>query len=87
MKKNLQLISNHGIQTSFQKSFLTLHWAKSEYDYSTRRYSTTIKRNAEAYVFCFLKEKDADHLDPFNLNHWELYIVLTKDLDECIPEQ
>ncbi|WP_394140114.1 hypothetical protein [Cytobacillus oceanisediminis] len=61
--------------------------AKREYDYSTRKYSTEIKRKADVYDFCLLKEKDVNNLDPLNMNHWEFYIVLTKDLDERFPEQ
>jgi hypothetical protein len=61
--------------------------AKREYDYTTRKYSTTIKRNADIYVFCLLKEKDIDHLDPLNMSHWEFYIVLTKELDKHFSEQ
>lgn len=61
--------------------------AKRKYDYSTRKYSTTIQRNADVYVFCLLKEKDVDNLDPLNLGHWEFYIVFTRELDEHFPEQ
>ncbi|MEH6989358.1 hypothetical protein [Cytobacillus firmus] len=61
--------------------------AKREYSYTTRKYSTEIRRHADIYIFCLLKEKDIDTLDPLNVSHWEFYIVLTKILDERFPTQ
>lgn len=61
--------------------------AKREYSYTTRKYSTEVKRHADIYIFCLLKEKDVDTLDPLNVSHWEFYIVLTKILDERFATQ
>lgn len=61
--------------------------AKREYSYTTRKYSTEINRHADVYVFCLLKEKDLETLDPLNVSHWEFYIVMTKILDERFPSQ
>ncbi|MBG9451753.1 hypothetical protein ABE67_18910 [Cytobacillus firmus] len=61
--------------------------AKREYSYTTRKYSTEIRRHADVYIFCLLKEQDIDTLDPLNVSHWEFYIVLTKILDERFPSQ
>lgn len=60
---------------------------KREYSYTTRKYSTEMKRHADLYVFSLLKEKDVDTLDPLDMSHWEFYIVLTKELDEWFPSQ
>lgn len=60
---------------------------KREYSYTTRKYSTEIKRHADIYIFCLLKQKDIDTLDPLNVSHWEFFIVLTKTLNERFPNQ
>ncbi|WP_226617767.1 hypothetical protein [Cytobacillus firmus] len=88
--KKIEVKSAAYIQSWFTDKYSTINFnigAKREYDFTKRRYSTTIKRNADVYVFCLLKEKDVENLDPLNICHWEFYIVLTKDLDEHFPEQ
>jgi hypothetical protein len=61
--------------------------AKKEYDYETNTYSTTAKRSADLYVFCLLKEKDTNEVNPLNTAHWEFYVVSTKELDLHFPHQ
>ncbi|WHY59903.1 hypothetical protein [Cytobacillus firmus] len=61
--------------------------AKREYSYTTRKYSTEIRRHADVYIFCLLKEKDIDTIGPLDINQWEFYIVLTKVLDQRYPSQ
>ncbi|MED1908632.1 hypothetical protein [Cytobacillus firmus] len=61
--------------------------AKREYSYTNMKYSTEIRRHADVYIFCLLKEQDIDTLDPLNVSHWEFYIVLTEILDERFPAQ
>ncbi|WP_338788750.1 hypothetical protein [Metabacillus sp. FJAT-53654] len=60
---------------------------KKEYDYETNKYSPGAKRHAEIYVFCLLKEKDVDLIDPLDMKQWEFYVVLTKELDQHFPYQ
>ncbi|WP_260320478.1 hypothetical protein [Peribacillus simplex] len=60
---------------------------KKEYDYGTNKNSPTIKRHADINVFCLLKEKNLELIEPLNMTQWEFYIVLTKDLDMHFPHQ
>ncbi|WJE46680.1 hypothetical protein QRD90_21110 [Peribacillus frigoritolerans] len=61
--------------------------AKKEYDYTTNKYNPTVKRNADIYVFCLLKEKNLELIEPLNTAQWEFYLALTKDLDIHFPNQ
>jgi hypothetical protein len=61
--------------------------AKKEYNYETNKYSPTVKRNADIYVFCLLKEKDVELIDALNIKQWKFYVVLTKELDNHFPQQ
>jgi hypothetical protein len=45
------------------------------------------KRHADAYVFCLLKEKDPQRLDPLDLEQWEFYVLLTRVLDKKVGNQ
>ncbi|MEV5112174.1 hypothetical protein [Peribacillus frigoritolerans] len=61
--------------------------AKKEYDYTTNKYNPTVKRNADIYVFCLLKEKNHEIIEPLNMKQWDFYVALTKDLDIYFPNQ
>ena len=60
---------------------------KKVYDYETNKYNPGAKRHADIYVFCLLKEKDVDLIDPLDMKQWEFYVVLTKELDQHFPYQ
>lgn len=61
--------------------------SRKEYDYETNKYSATVKRNADIYVFCLLKEKSIELIDPLNVTQWEFFVALTKELDMHFPHQ
>lgn len=61
--------------------------AKREYDYNLNKYSSAAKRNADIYVFCLLKEKNPELINPLNTNQWEFYVVSTEELDNQFPQQ
>jgi len=44
-------------------------------------------RSSDIYIFCLLKEKDRDKVNPLNLDQWEFLVIRTKDLDENCGEQ
>ena len=48
----------------------------------TNEYSNELKRQADVYVFCLLKHRDKETVNPLNLNQWEFYILPTKILNE-----
>lgn len=88
--KKIEVKSAAYVQTWHTDTFSKIGFnigAKREYSYTTRKYSTEIKRHADVYIFCLLKEQDIDTLDPLNVSHWEFYIVLTEILDERFPAQ
>ncbi|MGD6777003.1 hypothetical protein ACQCT3_10830 [Sutcliffiella horikoshii] len=60
---------------------------KGEYDYETSKYSITARRSADLYVFCLLKEKIVEEINPLNSAHWEFYVVSTKELENQITHQ
>lgn len=60
--------------------------AKKEYDYETNKYSEDIKRNADLYVFCLLKEKHVELIDPLKISQWEFFVSLTTGLDLHFPQ-
>ena len=39
------------------------------------------KRHAEVYVFCLLKHKNQETIDPLKLEQWEFYVLPTYKLD------
>ena len=39
------------------------------------------KRVAHVYVFCLLKHKCQETIDPLNVEQWEFYVVPTSKLD------
>ncbi|MBN2095007.1 MAG: hypothetical protein JW727_03085 [Candidatus Aenigmarchaeota archaeon] len=45
------------------------------------------RRQADLYIFCLLKHKDKETIDPLNLDQWDFYIVPTKALNRCFPLQ
>ena len=53
----------------------------------TNEYSDSICRNSDVYVFCLFASQDPATADPLNLTQWEFYIISTKVLNECIPNQ
>lgn len=42
---------------------------------------------ADVYVFCFLKHKDQDSVDPLNMDMWEFYVLPTKVLNDYTRSQ
>lgn len=61
--------------------------AKRAYNYNSNVYSTESVRHADIYVFCLLKEKDINQINPLNVEQWEFYIVLTEKLNHRYPTQ
>jgi hypothetical protein len=52
----------------------------------TNTYSD-LKRHSDLYVFCLLKHKDQDTINPLKLEQWEFYVVKTIVLDEKYKDQ
>ena len=39
------------------------------------------------YVFCLLKGKDRESIDPLDVEQWEFYVLSTSELDRIVPTQ
>ncbi|MDR0682549.1 MAG: hypothetical protein LBG15_11990 [Dysgonamonadaceae bacterium] len=52
----------------------------------TNTYSD-LKRHSDLYVFCLLKHKDRETINPLKLEQWEFYVVKTAVLDEKYKNQ
>jgi hypothetical protein len=88
--KKIEVKSSSYIQTWHNEKHSKISFnigAKKEYDYQLRKYSSTVKRNADIYVFCLLKEKNEEIIDPLIIDQWEFYLVLTSYLDKHFPNQ
>jgi len=51
------------------------------WDSETGMQSTKLKRHADLYVFCLLKHKEQETIDPLKMEQWEFYILPTYRLD------
>lgn len=45
------------------------------------------KRHADLYVFCHLKHKDQNTIDPLKMEQWDFYVVPTFKLDSKLNNQ
>lgn len=61
--------------------------AKKSYNYTTSKYDADAVRHADIYVFCLLKEKDANQIDVLNMEQWHFYIVPTQTLNNLYSQQ
>ena len=89
------LLSPEGIKIEVKTSAYIQSWFQKEYskisfsiktarawDPETNILGDEIKRHADVYVFCLLKHKDQDTIDPLKLEQWEFYIVSTPVLSD-----
>lgn len=68
-------------QQSLSKITFTTKSALS-WDNLTNKRSSQKKRHADVYVFCLLKHKDKQTVDPLNMDQWEFYVLATKELND-----
>jgi hypothetical protein len=72
------------IQTWGQKSFSTISFSikpARAWDAETDMRSGESKRHADLYVFCHLKHKDQNTIDPLKMEQWDFYVLPTFRLD------
>jgi len=77
------------IQSWSQKNFSrpTFSIKPAKYWSSKNGMTKSYKRHSDFYVFCLLKEKDQEKIDPLNLDQWEFYVVKTKILNKKFSNQ
>ena len=72
------------IQSWKQKSFSTISFSikPSRYwDAESSMLRGEPQRHADVYVFCHLKHKDQDTIDPLKMEQWDFYVLPTYRLD------
>jgi hypothetical protein len=72
------------IQAWYQKNYSTISFSikPSKYwDAENNMQAKEAKRHADLYVFCVLKHKDQNTINPLKMEQWEFYVVPTIDLD------
>lgn len=78
------------IQSWSQKHFSTISFSirKAKYwDANDGMLKGEAKRHADLYVFCLLKTKDQNIIDPLKLEQWEFYVLPTYRLDNYTRSQ
>ena len=72
------------IQSWDQKRFSTISFSikpTKYWDAETNIYRDEPKRHADVYVFCLLKHKDKNTIDPLKLEQWDFYVLPNYRLD------
>ena len=56
-------------------------------NFQTDKQEEQYKRQSDLYIFCHLKHKDRNTIDPTDVSQWDFYIVPTKILDKKFNKQ
>jgi hypothetical protein len=84
----IEVKSSSYIQSWEQKDYFRVNFdIKPTKGYDGGKRSDTSKRQADVYVFCLLKHKDQNTLNPLKMEQWEFYVVPTSELDQQLPTQ
>ena len=86
----LEIKSAAYVQSWFQKTLSRISFGTKtahHWDSLTNILSTERKRHADVYVFCLLHHDNKLTVDPLNMNHWEFYVLATKELNEYTRSQ
>ncbi|WP_416144180.1 hypothetical protein [Planococcus koreensis] len=88
------LITDEGIKIEVKSAAYLQSWHQTKnstiqfsirpalaWEARTNTYATEVKRNADVYVFCLLKEQDRSVVDPLNLEQWEFYVLATEQIN------
>ena len=76
------------IQSWYQKGFSKISFTvrpTQAWHPETNTFDKEAKRQADIYVFCLLKHRDQNTIDPLNLNQWEFYILATNKIEKDFP--
>jgi len=81
----LEIKSAAYLQSWFQRALSTISFSTKlarHWDPVTNLQSAIPQRHADIYVFCLLKHEEKATIDPLNLDHWEFYVLATKELND-----
>lgn len=89
------LITPSGVKIEVKSAAYLQTWHQNDYskiqfgvqptlawDYTTGKYETEQRRQADVYVFCLLSHKDKSTVDPLDVTQWEFYLLPTATLNE-----
>ncbi len=80
----IEVKSSSFLQSWSQKNLSAISFGIAEtkgWDAYTNEYSEKKQRHADIYVFCVLKHKDKNTIDPLNMEQWEFYVLPTNILN------
>ena len=80
----IEIKSGAYIQSWPQKQFSKITFAIAPtkfWDSTTGLYAESKERHADIYVFCLLKHKERESINPLDLTQWAFYIVSTNFLN------
>lgn len=96
----VDIVSSNGIKVEVKSSAYLQAWSqeklsgiqfdiapKKSWNSVTNLYSETKIRSADAYVFCLFACTEPKAANPLDLNQWEFYVLSTKVLNNCVPNQ
>ena len=88
------LMTKTGIKIEVKSAAYIQSWNQNKYsaisfsikparswDAKENRCNVEAKRHADVYVFCHLKHKDQDSINPLRLEQWDFYVLPTFKLD------
>ena len=94
------LVTPDGVKVEVKSAAYLQNWSQKKlstiqfgirpalgWDVKTQKRSETRTRLADVYVFCLLKHKDKESVDPLNMAQWDFYILSTEVLDKNLPGQ
>jgi hypothetical protein len=94
------LITNDGVKIEVKSAAYLQSWQQqilSKITFSTKlarawdmeidKRSDEAKRHADVYVFCLLKHEDKQTVNPLDMDHWDFYVLATKELNDYTRSQ
>lgn len=94
------LITPEGIKVEVKSAAYIQSWAQKSFsdikffikparywDADTNILNGEYKRHSDVYVFCHLKHKDQNTINPLKMEQWDFYILPTCKLDFCKENQ
>jgi hypothetical protein len=78
------------IQTWYQKKYSEISFSirKTKYwDENTNLQARESKRQTDIYIFCLLKHKVQETLNPLDLNQWDFYILSSSVIDKEMEDR
>ncbi|HLG28491.1 MAG TPA: hypothetical protein VI423_11985 [Paenisporosarcina sp.] len=81
----LEIKSAAYLQSWFQRTLSKISFSTKAalyWDSISNKQSVTASRHADVYVFCLLHHDNKQTVDPLNLDHWEFYVLATRQLND-----